>query len=227
VPILSIFGRGIKLSHNLSNTSIIAALFLSLAPFIAVLDHKVSNDEGLILIGGYLVVALLVYKNNFANKHNLSLLKIKSYTFLDILKILVGTAIVIFSSNIIVTNTLYFSQVLRIAPFYISLVVLSVGTNLPELTMAVRAIVSGRKDIAFGNYLGSAAANAFLFGVFTLMSKDAVLQVDNFFVMFILVAIGLFLFYKFSRSKYTISTKEGLILLALYLLFVVIEFVKQ
>jgi cation:H+ antiporter len=224
VPILSIFGRGIKLSHNLNQGSIFLAIAISLAPFVVVLDHNVTNTEALLLIVGYLTVMYLLYRNNTSNKYNMSLLKVKSYSFLDILKVLIGTGLVLFSSNLIVSSTLYFSQTYNIAPFYISLIVLSLGTNLPELTMALRAIISGKKDIAFGDYLGSASANAFLFGLFTLMSKDKVLQVDNFSIMFIIVAVGLGLFYQFSRSKRSISPKEGFILLSLYLLFIVIEF---
>ncbi|OGM31168.1 hypothetical protein A2803_01690 [Candidatus Woesebacteria bacterium RIFCSPHIGHO2_01_FULL_44_21] len=223
IPLLAILGRGIKLNHGLGQNSILLALAIAVAPFVAVLDHEVNNQEGVILIGAYFVVVLLLHRNNVVTKHNVNLLKLKSYTFIDILKVLAGTGIVLFSSNIIVSKTLYFSGVLNIAPFYISLIVLSLGTNLPELTIAIRAIITGRKDIAFGDYLGSAAANTVLFGVFTLMTKDAVIEVDSFLVMFVLVVTGLALFYHFSKTKHTISPKEGLGLLAIYIIFVLLE----
>lgn len=228
VPLLAIFGRGIKLSHDLGKGSVLLSLGASIAPFLTVLDGQVSNEEGIALIAIYLtVVFLLQSENHFLNKKNTKLLKIKSYTFMDILKVLIGAGVLLFSSNLIVSRTIYFSEVFGIPTFYISLVLLSIGTNLPELTVALKAIITGRKDIAFGDYLGSASANAFLFGVFTLMSKDAVLQVNNFVVMFIIVAIGLALFYHFSKTKRAISPKEGVALLLVYLVFVAVELLPK
>lgn len=223
IPLLAILGKGINLSHKLSQGSILLTLVACITPFLIVIDSKVTNNEGIFSILIYLVVVFLLYKNNTVNKEDLNLFRIKSYSFIDILKVFGGTAIVLFSSNIIVSRTLYFSQIYNIAPFYISLIVLSIGTNLPELTIAIRSIISGRKDIAFGDYLGSSSANAFLFGVFTLMTSDSVLKVDNFLVMFIIVAFGLLLFFHFSRTKRSISPKEGFILLSIYLLFVIVE----
>lgn len=225
IPILAIFGKGIKLNHTLNQSSIFIALAVSVAPFVAVLDHKVTNPEGIFLICAYCVGVYFIKKDSAPNKHNANLLRLKSYSFIDILKVLGGTAMVLFSSNIIVSKTIYFSEVYHIAPFYISLIFLSLGTNLPELTLAVRSIISGKKDIAFGDYLGSAAANTILFGIFTLMIKDPVLEVDNFLSMLVLVATGLGLFFHFSKTKHTISAKEGVVLLMIYIIFVAVEFV--
>jgi len=47
---------------------------------------------------------------------------------------------------------------------------LSVGTNLLELSITITSIWKKHKEVAFGDYLGSAAANTFLFGVLTLMA---------------------------------------------------------
>lgn len=226
IPLLAILGGGIRLSHNLSQHSIILTLIASLAPFFVVLDKKVTSMEGVVLIALYVIVVYFLERETglLTGKH-LKHLHMKKYSFVDILRVLVGTAIVFVSSNVIVGKTLYFSQVFNIAPFYISLVVLSLGTNLPEFTLAVRSLITGKKDIAFGDYLGSASVNAFLFGVFTLLSKEAVLQVDRFTNMFIFVGVGLGLFYYFSKTKNTISPREGLVLILVYVGFVVVELV--
>ena len=99
------------------------------------------------------------------------------------------------------------------------MIVLSLGTNLPELSLAIRSVVSGKKDIAFGDYMGSASANTLLFGIFTLLSGGEVLSVNNFFKTFLFVAGGLVLFFVLSRSENTLSRRAGFILLALYLIF--------
>lgn len=224
VPLLAILGKGIKLHHQLSEDTIFLSLLLSISPFFVVLDNHVSTLEGVALILLYCVVAFkLQHKNKLLTNKNVKMLKAKKYSLMDIGKILLGTAIVLFSSNYIVNQTLYFSEVFNIAPFYISIVVLSVGTNLPELALAIRAIFAGQKDIALGDYLGSASANAFLFGLFTLMNMGSINIANSFVIVFIIVGIGLILFFHFARTKRFISPKEGFVLLLFYIAFVVKE----
>src|SRR3990167_1343263 len=72
IPLLAILGRGIKLNHGLGQNSILLALAIAVAPFVAVLDHEVNNQEGVILIGAYFVVVLLLHRNNVVTKHNVN-----------------------------------------------------------------------------------------------------------------------------------------------------------
>lgn len=228
IPVLAIFGRGIKLSHKLGQESIFLALVLSIAPFFVVVDGQVNNYEAVGLIALYVIISFMLQsKNNVLSMRNAKLLTTKRYSLSDLLKMILGTGIVLFASNQIVSKTLYFSEVYNIAPFYISLIVLSIGTNLPELTIAVRSIISGKKDIAFGDYLGSASANAMLFGLFTLMSPAPVVQTDGFVLVFFLISFGLALTFYFSLTKRTISQKEGGIMLLIYILFVIIEILPK
>lgn len=107
-----------------------------------------------------------------------------------------------------VTQTMTYAQVLHIHAFYLSLLVLAIGTNLPELSLAIRAVTSG-KDIAFTDYLGSAAANTLLFGVFTLINDGEVLTVNSFIVTFFFIVFGLVLFYFFhSPGKTSLARRD-------------------
>jgi cation:H+ antiporter len=138
---------------------------------------------------------------------------------------LIGVGVVLVSGTIIVDKTLYFADVFKISPFVISLIVLSIGTNLPELSLAIRSVLSGNKDVAFGDYLGSASANTLLFGIFTLLNNGPVKEDNSQLTIFVFIAGGLTLFYFFARSKNTISRAEGVIMLSAYILFIVLEFI--
>ncbi len=224
IPILAILGKGISINHGLSKRNLILTLAVTLAPSVLVLDKKVTNAEGLILILLYILLFYIIQqKKGLLDKDRTDIFKLKAYSLLDLAKVVLGIGLVFVSSQFIVNQTIVFSQIFSIPTFYIGLVILSFGTNLPELSLAVRSILSGKKDIAFGDYLGSAAANTLLFGFFTLLNVGEVITVNNFFVTFIFIATGLTLFYFLSNSKNEISVKEGFYLLVLYLLFVIIE----
>lgn len=227
IPILAILGRGVKINHSLDQKHLLLALAVMAAPGLMVIDHKVTNFEGTLLIALYLVLFYIIQKKHGVfDREQTEILSAKSYSFMDLAKVALGITVVFLSSRYIVYQTIAFSEIFDIPAFYISLIVLAIGTNLPELSIAIRAIISSKKDIAFGDYLGSASANTLLFGLFTLINKGEVLTVNSFAIAFAFIVTGLGLFYFFAKSNKDISQREGFILLSVYLLFIVYEISK-
>lgn len=227
IPILAILGKGVKLNHELDNKTLIGLLALIASPGLVIIDHKVTNLEGVLLIIFYIVIFYIIQKKHgVLEKKPSEILTSKTYTFLDLAKVALGIGIVFVSSQFIVSQTLRYAEILNISAFYISLLVLSLGANLPELSIAVSAIFSGKKEIAFGDYLGSAASNALLFGVFTLINNGEVFTFNSFLITFLFIVLGLSLFYYFSKSQKDISREEGIALLCMYFGFVIYEITK-
>lgn len=228
IPILAILGKGIQVNHQLDRRNLALALAVTAAPSLFVIDHKITNLEGLLMVAFYLTLFYFIQrKHGVLDAERIETLKLKVFSFLDLLKVMLGIGIVFVSSQFIVDRTVIFSQLLNIPAFYLSLLLLSLGTNLPELSLAIRGILSGKKDIAFGDYIGSAAANTLLFGIFTILNDGEVLTTDNFFITFLFILFAVGSLYFFSRSKNEISIKEGFILISVYLLFIVVELSKQ
>lgn len=228
IPLLAILGNGITLKHDLSSENMKYTLIVIAAPFILITDRQVSIFEGCVLILLYVVLFYFIEKKHgIFDKSNSKVLQLKSYSLMDILKVMAGIGLVFTSGNIIVRDTVYFSEFFHISPYYISLIYLSLGTNLPEISLAIRSVISGKKDVAFGDYMGSAAANTLLFGIFTVLTGGEVVTANNFIFTFFFICIGLTVFYFFSKSNKDISRKEGLLLLCLYIIFVYFEVLKS
>ncbi|HSA83475.1 MAG TPA: hypothetical protein VLF20_01140 [Patescibacteria group bacterium] len=226
IPLLAVLGNGVKLKNNISSTNLFLAFVVIAAPAFFVLDRRVTNFEGIGMIMMYLGLFLLIQKKNgILDTEHSNILEIKSYSYRDILKVIFGIFLVFISSHFIVENTLYFANLLHISTFYISLIFLALGTNLPELSIAIRSVILKKSEVAFGDYVGSAAANTMLFGVFTLMTTGEVVTVNNFFSPFLILIVGLVMFFIFSRSGHIISKREGVILFLLYVGFVLIEYI--
>lgn len=227
IPILAVLGNGISLRQELGNKTLLATLGVILAPSFFILDKKITILEGALFVIFYIALIFFVErKNGIFNTNNKQLFNLRAYSYKDILKMLLGIGIVFISSNIIVDKTTYFADIFNISAFYISLFVIAIGTNLPELSLAVRSVIYGKREIAMGDYMGSAAANTLLFGVFTLLHGGEVLTVDNFVFTFLFISIALSLFYFFFRTKNYISRGNGLILLGIYIIFVIVELTR-
>lgn len=224
IPILAIFGNGIRITHDLTATRLLIAFGVIAAPSLFVLDGIVSNVEGYICIALYGMLFFILER-----KHGIMVLFSKKQTPKKkisgsvMLKICIGTLLIFLAGHFILGETLYLATYFGLSPFFVSLIVLSLGTNMPELSVAVRSILQKKKDIAFGDYMGSAAANTLLFGIFTLSIHGYAFGVKNSLPTFLFIAGGLGLFYLFSRSKKDISRTEGLLLLGSYVFYVYVE----
>ncbi|MGI5826787.1 MAG: hypothetical protein ACOX50_05250, partial [Patescibacteria group bacterium] len=119
--------------------------------------------------------------------------------------------------------TLYFSELLKVSPFWISLMVIALGTNIPELSLVIRSIFMKSNQVAFGDFVGSASINTFILGLLTLIYGKPVSLSNSYLVSLVFLLVGLGFFYRFSRTKNSISRKEGLALFLLYLLFLSTE----
>ncbi len=224
MPLLAILGKRVSLKHEMDKKTLLATLAVIISPALLVLDQRVTYIEGILLIVLYLILLVLVEKNNgIFDKENKQLLNAKAYSYKDFLKILIGLGIVFVSSNVIVDQTVFFADYFHISAYFISLFVVAIGTDLPELTLAARSVLSGNKEIAMGDYIGAAAASTFLFGIFTVLNQGEVLTTSNFWITFVFIGAAMIIFYLLSTTQKYISRNHGIGLLILYLLFVVVE----
>lgn len=227
IPLLAVFGNGISLKHELDKKTLILTLGVILTPSALILDKKVTTVEGVIMVALYLLLVFIVErKNGIFDRDNSQLLNIKAYSYKDVLKILLGIVIVFISSSVIVDQTIYFANFLNVPVFYVSLLIVALGTDLPELSLALRSVISGKKEVAMGDYIGAASVSTFLFGLFTLLNRGEYITESNFLITFFFIGLALTLFYVFFNSKKFISRTNGLVLLGVYLLFLFFEIIR-
>jgi len=224
IPLLAVFGGGVRMVHQLTEQNMIFALLVIITPVFLIADNVLTRTEGVFLIGVYIILFYFIE----SNKGLLQAVKekktiINKHVFEDMAELILAAIIIFITSRYIVTQTVYFSNYFKFPSFLISLIFLSIGTNLPELSLAFRSILSGKKEVALGDYLGSAASNTLFFGIFTLFNGKRVNVTNYSLKTMFLMLLGLGLFYIFSRSKKDISRREGKILLLVYLLFIILE----
>lgn len=224
IPILAIFGNGVKLAHQLTEKNLIFSLLVIAAPVFLMADNLITRTEGVFMILIYLVLTYFIEKKKGLLEKVKDELTFDKKNTLEDLLILIAAALAIFlSSKFIVGQTPVYSALIGLSPFLISLVLISIGTNLPELTLAIKSVILKRKQVVLGDYLGSAAANTFLFGLLTILNGRRINISTYSFRTMIFMLLSLGLFYSFSRTKNDISRKEGLILLFVYFIFVFVE----
>lgn len=219
IPLLGVFGGGIDLKHSLKSYDLVMILVLIILPSMFIFDSRLEIYEGVIIIISYVIVLMRFYIDEKPANSTITMDSPGKKILVLVVKIIFSIVIVLVSSNYLVENTIAIARDVGVSPFVISVLGLSIGTNLPEISLAIRAVISGKKDIAIGNYLGSAVANIPLFGFLVLISNGVKIgQSTVIFVSFFTIS-AVVLFFLITRNRY-ISKIESLFLLFIYMLFV-------
>lgn len=78
------------------------------------------------------------------------------------LQVVVGLALLVFASDIMVRGSAALAENLGISPLVVGLTIVAFGTSAPELFVGVEAVVKGAPELAIGNVVGSNIANILL-----------------------------------------------------------------
>ncbi len=228
IPLLAITGNQVKISREFSGLNLWLSLIVVGLPGVLLFDGHLDLTDAVVATVGYATLLISIQ-----SKKGL-LEKVKSWGrfsprvgLKELGKIGLGFGMVFMASKVVVEQTLYFSQLWDISPFLISLFAISIGTNLPELSLMARSVFAKSNQVAFGDYVGSAAFNTFLLGFLAFWYGKPIAMVNSYRFSLITMAVGLVLFYWFARTKNTLSRWEALVLVAVYFAFLGLEIVTH
>ena len=138
---------------------------------------------------------------------------------MDFFAIIIGLFFLIKGGEYLFDGSLAISIKLKIPKFIIGMTVVSFATSAPELVVSVKSALMGYPDLALGNIVGSNIANiAFVMGIVVLLSP---IKIDKVFYKFdwpIMMLITL-LFYYFLKTGNFLSLVEGIIMIAVLIIY--------
>ena len=215
-----LLGR-VSLDHQLSNGELWAMMGVIAAPITVLWDERLTRPEGLFLVGMYGLHAVILNRDDKKSHQK----KIHVGGLGRPLVLLgVGVGVMFFSSRFIVTSAEVIMGMFSIAPLLFGLFFLSLGTNLPEIALAYESIRHRRREIAFGDFLGSSAANTLILGILGVIAPFTGGNGRLVGALLLLGSITIYFLWAISSGR-TITRKEGIGLLVFYLLFVGYELI--
>lgn len=216
----AIFLGRVRLDHHLAWREILVMLGVIAAPIAVLWDAQLTRPEGLFLVTVYGLHALVLNRND--RKYHQKKIRVGGFGR-HIFALGVGVGVMFFSSRFIVTSAEAIMGMFSIAPLLFGMFFLSFGTNIPELALAIESIRHRRREIAFGDFLGSSAANTLILGILGLVVPfrgNGSGRIPG--ALLILGSVIVYFLWTLSSGR-TITRKEGIGLLLFYLLFVAYE----
>ncbi len=197
---------------------------------LSLIDGKLSRIEGIIgLAMGAAYTTYLVFsalkerRKNDTHPENIIGANHRGWIIQALIGI-VSLAVMVYGADLFVKGAIQLSEILGMSTLVIGIVVVAVGTSLPELVTTVIAVVKKEDDIAISNVMGSNIFNVLIvLGVTATVSPVTLGAVDNgFWVdLSVMAAAALALVIFISSRSHRILRWHGALLLLGYIIYTV------
>lgn len=128
------------------------------------------------------------------------------------------------SSYLLVNSALTVAETVGIPPLVIGLLMLSLGTNLPELTFVLTTAAGPKKDIVIGDLFGSVLVNTPTLGLLAVLSPFQIARPVQAGVAAAFLLILLVLFAVLIVTGRALTRREGFVLIVFYAVFLFNQF---
>lgn len=206
---------------------------ISALTYCLLIDRTCSKFDSSVLLGLFLV--LLPLYCWFDQKSNGSAgagpdagRKDGCVLWIELLKLLVGLALLVGSSHVLVWGSVDIARTFDVSELMIGLTIVAIGTSLPELASAIAAARRGEHEFVLGNIIGSNFFNTLaVVGLACVISPakgiSASVWMRDLPVMGALsVSITLFAFnFRSPRSDGRIGRRKGLLWIAAFIVYTV------
>ena len=218
LAVSSILNRKIKTEKK--SWPFLMTLFFLFFPLVLAFKGELNRLDGIIMISSYILLIYYLYQNHKEiNWPKLEIINTKEIAK-HIFYIIIGIIGLIIFSQLIVDTTLFILKDYNISPFIIGLLFYSIGTNLPELIIAIRSFKRKVGDLSFNNLIGSTMGNVLILGILSFI-KPIPITVDASYFYLMIFSLSLFiLLYIFYKTDQLLSRKEGFVLILMYLIFI-------
>ncbi len=223
--LIILLAKGIKAKGNTLNKNTLYILAIVIILLLLSLDKNLSRADGAILLLIYFVYMAIQFKERKKFKKTLKNGSMSGIPK-QFLLFLIGIIVLIISSHFVVKFATLIALDLNLSIVLVGLIIVSLGTSLPELTFEMRAVNSGHEGMAVGDLLGSFVTNITLVvGLVALLSPIIIGDFTLYLTSVIFLFIVVFFFAIFTRTKKELSRQEGMTLIMFYVGFIIIELI--
>ncbi len=226
--------QGLTVDSKTVRGGVIFTVLVAILPLLLILNGELSRMDGIILLlcFGFFVFWLFSKKERFIKTYEEDIPEIENLTKKTAIKSMFiaigGILAIVISVDLLLKEFLNFSQELGIPLAVLGIFVIAIGTALPETYFAVDLARRGNTWMVLGGILGGIAiASTLVLGTVAIIEPIVLtdLNISSLILARIFLTIGAILLLVFVTTGQTITKKEGAILLAVYISFLLAEII--
>lgn len=229
VAIGAFLGKGLKAESALVQKSIVYTAVIAFLPLILILDGSLSRPDGVVLLLSLVFYLYQLgkgeerFKKVFSNSFNRSWVEFKLF-LKDLGMFFAGLILLLAGAEGVVWSATRLAQATEVPLLVIGILIIALGTNLPEIIFGVKSVIKEHKEMLLGNVMGSVVANSTLvLGITFLIHPFEVSDLTPYITGIIFAVASILFFLIFSKTGKAISKKEAFFLLLVFFAFAAAE----
>ncbi len=194
-------------------------VFTLLIPIIFGLDGHYSRIEGIVLI----LAGLSFYAHMLQNNPSETPRKRQNFSWKYIAYLVISLAALLLGAHFTVHFGVELANTLNVNPILIGLLIVGLGTTLPETFFSISAVRNNQDSLALGDILGTVMTDAtIVVGIMALIQPFAFDKRIVYVTGFSMISASILLF-RLMKSGRVLTKAEGYILILFYGIFVASE----
>jgi len=224
--LIVLFARHIKIKDKLIQRDIWIVFALACLPILFLVNKTLSRLEGLALIGFFIIYFIYLLKKQKKPLEVVDEFSEIKTILKTVLVFAISLIVLLASAWLIVYAVQEIAQGFNASLIFLGIILVALGTSLPELIFGLRATLMKHKKMHIGGLVGSTAANsALILGITALIRPIQLNGSTSFWIGAIFMLGAILLFNLFVRTRKKLSWWEGLLLILFYVIFVIVELV--
>lgn len=212
-------GRSLKVESKIIKSDKIYPVLLIL-PLLLGINGHFSRPEGAALILSGCLFYFFSLKEGKGNKLGHK----DKNEIKDVLLLLFSMGLLLLGAHFTVSSATDIANMIGISPVLIGMLVVGLGTTMPEFFFALKSIKKQDDALAIGDVLGTVLADAtVVVGILALISPFSFPK-GIIYVSGVFMVISAFILLRFMRSGKSISRREAFMLFLFWIIFVLVEF---
>ena len=181
--------------------------------------NTITRGDALILFTIFIYFLVYIIKFNKSQNKEKMVEKPRWHLPKSIIIGLIGLGLIAAGSELAVNSCVNIANYLHVSQKIITMVILVIGTSMPELVMAITGVKKGEFDIVVGNIIGTNVFNIGFVLTLPIIIFGGVSTLSFHLAdMFIMTVAG-FILYLFAYDDRKIDKIEGTIMLTIFLIY--------
>jgi len=222
IPIL--LAGGLVFQSTLRKEELLYMNLAAIAPLILLLDGNLTRLEGVALLFFFVFYMYDLIFHSKAYHRVIEDQKVEGRSFgFELFLFALGSAVLMAAAAVVVGAGESLALAVGIPTILVGVIMIALGTSLPELVFSISSIRHGHTDLSFGNIIGSVVTNATLILGITAVIHPIQLDEINVLLSSSIVLIATLLYFSILVRSGKFAVRDALILVFGYLLFAILE----
>jgi len=222
---------GLSVPSRTVQGSSLFTIGVAVFPLILIQDGILSRLDGILLLGAFVAYIAWLFnkKERFEKIYDGASEKLTLSFFTKNMALLFcSILLLLISAQGIVKSAVFFSGFLHLPLSLIGILIVGLGTALPETSFTLQAARKNQDWLIVGDVMGSVIMTTTLvLGIVALICPIKIYDFSPFAIGRIFLIISAIFFLLFIRTGHKITRKEAVFLLGIYVIFVLVEILTK